>query len=139
MTWKEKLINLLKTVPAIKEDLEELRMWTKFEMNWFEYHIINVSRSLWTVSWIRRWWIESALRNVFLSKVGNISNALDYHHIMMYMYNWEDIESIILWNEMLIRKHWNIISHFYIWDFDKLKPFDQQDDSVYEALYDYLK
>jgi len=48
MTYKEKLIELLKEVPEIKKDLEELRFWCKFINKYMNYEIdIIISEIRW--------------------------------------------------------------------------------------------
>jgi len=144
MTYKEKLIELLKTVPEIKEDLEELKFWTRIEINWwkmfFKSIIIDAEHiDYWIIKYITRhplyyflsWKDKEFKINKWELKI--IWNPLEERHLRMYC------EKNTTW--IIIRSEWdivNILQELFITKLDNTKSFDNQEDKVYESLFNYL-
>ena len=135
MTYKEKLINLLKTVPSVKEDLEELKFWTYIrKQNW------NTARI--SQTYLEDWYVVDNLSYCITLKDYNIIwNPLDYHHLMQYCENKKieiHIISRTLWLFML-DKYW-IADEFnaVILELDNTKSFNQQTEEVYENIVNFL-
>ena len=141
MTYKEKLTNLLKTIPSVKEDLEELKFWCKIKMeeDW----------EIWYWRFVNTEFVWKEWDNYFVNQTNDdwslfdgiewsdytiIWNPLDYHHLMQYCWDRNIIRDII------ITKQYTTIytkDKKYI-DLDNTKSFEQQTEEVYEKIVNFL-
>lgn len=132
MTYKQKLIDLLKTIPEIKEDLEELRFGCNVFYNW-EYHILYDYKNIWWKDYINiGWWLSEEMKNEYWIKEV-IWNPLEERHIRIFSENKEVYICIttswyICWTD--IEKP--------ICQIDNSKSFDYQTEEFYKELFNFL-
>jgi len=131
MKYKEKLIELLKTVPKIKEDLEEIKWWVWLkEKSWLIY------QNLWANKLFMPWHsIVNTTKEDILSM--QVIPELEERHLRMYL------------NEKLSENYYITAwwKFWYIWYYneklkeiqlDNTKNFNEQSEDVYEKLFNYL-
>jgi hypothetical protein len=134
--YKEKLIELLKTVPKIKQDLEELRFWTIIKYNTkFKW---KDTRNYFRYKWEWEWDNENYLPPYKM--INNqafiiIWNELEERHLRMYCEskNIKYIQYVSWLIELKIR--WEIHKSISM---DNSKSFSNQSEDFYEKLYNYL-
>jgi len=136
--FKNKLTELLKTVPEIKSDLEELRFGCKFinkykldeidiiisEIRWWNFHSII-------------WWNQTHFPHISqIDKV--IWNPLEERHLRMYC---ESIFRLLIVSENLIYLRYmdgDGYRTYAVCELDNTKSFDNQSEEVYEKIFNYL-
>ena len=148
MTYKEKLIELLKEVLEIKSDLEELKFWCKCKYK----HSPDWWRSKWVYIWENSRFSTDLFRYNSNWNVVDISdkkewwkwfeviwNPLEEHHLRMYCEK--------KWIEIFIDFEWKVYSfkkellepYTLLFKLDNTKSFDNQSEEVYEKIFNYLK
>lgn len=144
--YYQKLWELLKEVPEIKKDLEELRFWTDlFYKNWKEWinhhetyiwmsHPYNWTNSQPIIKNYHNYCIWSNFSIKQLKELYKINNPIEERHIRMYC---EKIKE-----NTIINTNLDTLWVFFIWNcvirLDNSKPFHQQDEEVYKQLYEYF-
>lgn len=99
MTNKEKLIEILRTIPEIKKDLEELRFWTLLDLKWNPAKIIYTEWEFAKIEFLENSFNKriSTLRvkNLYLNEYEKenwysnslkiIWNPIHRHHLIQYI------------------------------------------------------
>lgn len=129
MTNYEKLVEKLKEVEEIKEDLEELRFGTKIIWNWLCYrflfiHIddVNFFHILQEATCVKT--------DVHRLEVEKIKNDLEERHLRMYCENKNINYSM--------HKDWFWIQYKWVIKIDNTKDFNNQSEEVYQKIYEAL-
>ena len=139
MTYKEKLINLLKTIPSVKEDLEELRFWCVLESK-ISWKIITYcwETDEYKDKYIMALWKYNIVSKKLLSRYKIIWNPLEERHLRMYCdKKW--ISLII--NRFSQLSYLDNSDNLYkkICTLDNTESFDQQTEEVYEKIVEFLE
>jgi len=155
-TYKEKLIELLKEVPAIKADLEELRKWCRVyiivdnmndwndNLDYYKWIMLTPKVVFWTMLNNKDYenledFLNEDLDYIELlseNKFEIIWNPLDYNHLMMYC----EEKGI----KLQIQANWVIQvindneTYQIICNIDNTKSFDLQSEETFEKLYKYF-
>jgi len=152
MTYKDKLTELLKTVPEIKKDLEELRFWCSFKYeNQWDNEILtfcSIYEDTWwtlTLSFLipnkeRTDEINSFSDDDLINLIKIIWNPIQYHNLEQYCVS-KHIKLIRQANWVLKEISWESFeteTSEIITNLDNIKSFNNQEDKVYEDLFNYL-
>ena len=135
--YKEKLIDLLKSDEQVKEAMEKLEFWCKIYFNDIVPHnriiTYNEANKKFSLDWLIPKILFDYEINPRVCKI--IWLPLSERFIRMYCLN-NKIELSIYWTwYTTFKKRWKPISTIII---DNTKDFDQQDDEVYQKIYEAL-
>ena len=135
---KQKLIELLKAVPEIKEDLEELKIWCVVELDLWSWEDTEYTiTDLWEIDF-EDFRIKNLDNYWHIDNI--IWNPIEEYHLRMYLCNkLTDLDQYIFtiyWELQEI----NTDSWEYIRTIFKLenKSFDNQSEEVYEEIFNFL-
>ena len=138
MTYKEKIIELFKTVSEIKSDLEELRFWTTltFRNHW------HICKYICTQEWnkitslndrnVKVWRLTEHIKEI-------IWNPLEERHLRMYLekLDWDFVKQRMNWDyEWIPQWEWEV--NDVLFSLDNNKSFDNQSEEFREELYNFL-
>lgn len=135
MNNKEKLIELLKTVPVIKDDLEELKwgVWLK-ENRWAVY------QHMWANKLFMPWhWIITTTKDEILKM--QVIPKLEQRHLLLYS-QYKHLYLSISDDWGICNTNRNEIEHREeeVWiEVDFLNSFDNQSEEFYWELFNFLK
>lgn len=139
MNYKNKLIELLKTIPEIKDDLEELKFWTILKIldtneydywietpNWEEYILLNDNNFI--------FWMELLNLEEGNFEIKIIWNPIHRHHLEWFCEE----------NKIFLSLVWgNLIFNYMFKELriklNNKKSLDEQTEEVYEKIYNFLK
>jgi len=141
MTYKEKLIELFKTIPEIKKDLEELRFWCILKaINWIsEWQYIYLNKISKHILIEKNLWQRCKINNI-TDEFEIIWNSLEERHLRMYCEK-NNKKNIVFFLDELCeiipqKETW---FHFSILcKIDNTKSFDNQEDEIYKTIFYYL-
>ena len=142
-TNKQKLTELLCTVPEIKEDIMELRLWTQINIPFWEqshqYTILDYPFDE-SERWEQTFYCRSnaiwawSCKRLDITEINEIIwNPLDYHHLMMYCVKKDILFEISDW-----------LSNYHLWlnghqiPYNYKIPFSEQSEEFYWEILDYL-
>lgn len=162
MTYKEKLIELLKEVPEIKEDLEEWREWYKLLMidNWWALMEYGWDEDAWweEIEELIVWPDWETYWDYTLTKECGIKDGWDEDFHCTFKIIWNPIEERHLRiylskkccrdsnDEFFISDSWELVFYDIVSEvfnrggvyINNTQSFDNQKESVYEDIYNFL-
>ena len=132
-------IEILKTVPEIKKDIEELKFWCileKFDNLWNK-------RILWR--WYETWtfelqyhfndWVWHNSYQISKNLINKIIWQVEERHLRMFLKDKSEVRvDINIW--WLIFKHW-YMSNWWIY-LDNSKPYMEQSSEFFKKLNDWI-
>lgn len=129
----EKLKEELCTVPEIKEDIMELRFWTKVEWEW---EVLIYTWKNWkpSMNWNHemiffRWkYLQTILKN----NIKNLWNPIGEHHLRMYF------EEIAIGTEIRWDGTFQAYTGHIITKLDNKKSFSKQSEETLGKILEYL-
>ena len=136
--YKNKLISLLKEVPEIKEDLEDLIFWTEVELVWYFWekkinHLVDINCLEFFVCWIQERFYKHNIKKI-------IWNEIEERHLRIYC---DKDELCIEFFGKTIKISWmpscsgQCIDDWFF-TLDNSKSFWNQSEEFYEKIYNYL-
>ena len=128
--YKEKLRELLKTVPDIKNDLENIKFWTEVLLFWAKKRKIIEEYPNVNKIYVTRYNFTSSFSQ---EEYKIIWNPLSEHHLRMYCQD-KKINIDIVWNGSVLMWGFELIC---ITELDN-KDFDNQSEEVYEKIFNYV-
>ena len=139
--YKEKLIELLKTVPEIKEDLERKIFWTDVRYRVWPWHTIVsqlISKNLKTNEYlVKHEYNYFHPRRIKENQIIDFIWQLEERHLRMYCEN--------KWYAFAIWGQWKLIwNRNEEWSYtelqlDNTKSFDNQTEEVYWNILEFLE
>jgi len=137
--YKDKLIEILKTNPEVKKDMEELKFGCVIQCNDYRKTIYKIIDDENCIELNKDWYSEDITKHNKIDVFDNNSGfkiiwTLQERHLRMYCNSkWL---FFCMWNWFFIREWW---IDRKICKIDNTKDFDQQENEVYEAIYNFLK
>ena len=132
MNYKEKLIDLLKTIPEIKEDIEELREFCKFTLkNKDGWLAVESSDGPWVFTICWNMFPKEEINEIYW-------NPLEERHLRIFCKN-KGVFLTILENWLIDWEKTNEADCNTICKLNIYKNLDNQNEKVYEKLYYFFR